>query len=99
MEVVTLKNGSEEHKALVVTTMMSLKSLFNENPLAFYELVQICKNPSHSIFSPVQLKALESLGLVSGGIVHFSVRNIVLSAVEGEGMEMTIGSPVIPKSV
>lgn len=98
METVRLKNNSEESKILVMSTMITLSQLFSENPLAFYELVQICNNPSHEIFSPVQREALESAGLISQNIVHASIRNIVLSAVEGEGMGMTIGNPVIPKS-
>jgi hypothetical protein len=61
-------------------------------------LVQVCNNPNHKIFSLDQVKALESLNLISGGRVNLSVQNVVKSAVEGEGFEMTIGSPITQTS-
>ena len=99
MEALTLKNGTVEARVVVTSTMMNLEALLTENPIAFYELVQVCRNPEHRIFSQVQVKSLEELGLLSSGKVHNSIKNVVLSAVEGNGLDMTLGNPVAPKFV
>lgn len=37
--------------------------------------------------------------MVSDGTIHDSIRNIVLSAVEGDGMEMRIVSPIAESQI
>jgi len=95
MESVKLLNGSEEADVLVTVVMMSLKSLWNEGlagVLAVYDLHQLCQNPN---YSAMYIKHLNSLNLVSDdGSVHDSIRNVVMSAVQGEGLEMTLRSPI-----
>ena len=93
MDVIKLKNGTEEVEPLVRVTMMSLRSLMSVNPVAFYELVELCKDRTHVLFGNTG-KVLEERSLVQNGVVHDSVRNIVLSAVTGEGLEMRLTSPV-----
>lgn len=93
METVVLKNGSKEVKALVVVVMMSLEELIGKDPITFYELVMFCRDQSHKFFGSTQ-GALERLGFLQNGTVHDSVRNIVLSAVEGDGLEMRLRNPV-----
>ena len=95
MKVAKLRNGSVEQAMLVRGTMSSLMRLFSEDPLAFYELVQKCRNKNHAIFSPVQVKTLEDSGLLTNNSVHNSIQNIVLSSVEGEGLDMKLVSPVL----
>lgn len=97
MKVLRLKNGTEEVEPLVITAMMSLELLFTTKPLHAYELVQLCRNPSHPVFGRmgedlVGLALAERRG--NGFGVHESVRNVVLSAVLGDGLEMTLGNPV-----
>ena len=41
MEMVKLKNGSEELKSLVAVVMASIKKL---NPLAAYDLIMLCRD-------------------------------------------------------
>lgn len=94
METVTLKNGSVEPKVLVDTLMRSLKLLLVNNPIAFYELVMKCRDRNHRFFGTAA-EPLKNLALVQAdGDVHSSIRNVVLSAVSGEMLEMTLGSPV-----
>jgi hypothetical protein len=88
-----LKNGSEELDGLVGVTMMSVRRLTQTHPIAFYELVMLCRDPKHKLFGNTG-QALNDLSLVTNGQVHDSIRNIVLSAIEGEGMDMTLVSPV-----
>lgn len=98
IETVILKNGAEEASPLVVLTMMSLKSLMDRGEaMALYELVELCKDPDHTPFG-VTGETLQVLSLVSktesGWWVHNSIRNIVLSAVSGEGLDLCLVSPV-----
>jgi hypothetical protein len=90
-ETVLLKNGAEEHKAFVSVAMMTLTTLIDDVPIAFYELVMACRDRNHQLFGNTSdiLKARKLYP------IHDSVRNVVLSAVNGEGIEMTLGSPLV----
>ncbi len=79
---------------LVNVTMMSLRDLMQKNPIAFYELVMKCRNHNHKFFGNAG-DVLKGLSLVeTGGSIHDSIRNIVLSAAKGDGLDMSLGSPV-----
>lgn len=97
MREILLKNGGKEVDTLVGQVMMSLRGLFDNGvagALAVYDLHEKCKNPDYEIFGP-NIEPLENLHLIdSNGTIHNSIKNVVLSAVEGEGMEMALGSPV-----
>ena len=93
-ETVKLKNGAIEAKGLVNVMMVALRNLLQEDPVTFYELVMKCRDRNHQFWSDCGDK-LQDLHLVEqDGRVHRSIRNIVLSAVEGEMLEMTLGSPL-----
>lgn len=47
METVTLKNGAMEAKPAVMATMMSLRHLFDSEPIVAYELVMKCRDRNH----------------------------------------------------
>lgn len=97
MQMTKLKNGSEEPTPLVATTMMTLESLMSGLPGALMasDLVQICRDdPSYRKFGSNEAE-LQKLALLQGdGKPHQSVRNIVLSAFTGEGLGLTLTSPV-----
>lgn len=98
-ELVRLRNGVKEHRPLVRTVSFVLKKLMDEGKgIVLFELVELCRKPGHKPWDEVigaDLKAL-SLATETDGKwhVHSSIRNIVLSSVEGEGMNMTLVSPV-----
>lgn len=93
MEIVTLKNGTEEAKGLVQVTRISLEKLFEQQPVAFCELVACCKERGHKPQGNTG-ETLQSLALLQpDNSPHGSIRNIVLSAVEGDGLEMKLVSP------
>lgn len=95
MNAVTLKNGSKEASAAVAATMMSLNALVRDAPIVFYEMVQLCRDPGHEVWSSSILQDLMALSLVgSDGRVHSTVRNVVLSAVSGDGLNMRLAVPV-----
>lgn len=90
-----LKNGTEELGFLVVATMLSLKNLIGDDPISFYELVMKARDRNHKVFSQHQIDVLTGLSLMDpSGNLHQSVTNVVLSAVTGEGLDMTLGDPV-----
>jgi hypothetical protein len=93
MKMVRLRNGSEEPEPLVVVTMMSLEKLMQEKPIALYELYQLCLNSGHKLFGNSE-EDLGALSLVMNGQVHNSIRNVVLSAFTGKGLEICLVSPV-----
>lgn len=91
-EAVTLKNGATEFKPLVAATMLSLGKLLQDNPIAFYELTMKARDSKHEFFGNVGSE-LKLLALIQeNGNLHDSIRNIVLSVVEGEGAMMRLTS-------
>ena len=93
--MIRLKNGSDELSTLVAVTMMSLKNLIESDPISFYELVSKARDRNHKVWSQRQTDVLVGLGLMEReGTLHNSISNVVLSAVSGEGLAMTLGDPV-----
>lgn len=97
MKLVKLKNGQEEAEPLVAVAMQTLREIFTTKPIHFYELVTLCRNSSHKPFGKTG-EDLYEMSLLqkdnSGYIVHDSVRNVVLSAVTGNDLEMQLTSPL-----
>ena len=97
VELIKLKNGSEEVKAAVSTIMISLKALWDQEPVAVIELAEVCRDPDHEIFGGLTgqcRKVLVGAALLhKDGSVHATVRHVVLSAVEGEGIDTQLGDP------
>lgn len=99
---VRLKNGTEQARPLVAATMLRLEGMMNRGEgILVYELVQLSKNRDHVLWGDSGDK-LVKLGLVSKVSdeewkVHESIRNIVCSAVKGEGPEMCVVNPVEEK--
>jgi len=92
-ELVTLKNGSQEFGPFVSATMLSLERLFDRTPIIGHELVMKCRDSNHHLFGDAA-SLLIARSLVSPDkTIHESIRNIVLSAVTGEDLDMILGSP------
>ena len=95
METVILKTGVEVAKPLVGTTMMALNSLMdNGQDITFYELVMKCRDSNHEFFGNAG-EELAKLGLLDGsGKVHRSIKDVVLAASEGVGLDMALVNPL-----
>lgn len=90
--MVKLKNGSTEPQASVVVFMVTLEVIAKTNPMAFYDLVQVCRGVK--TVEEIDNKAiLEQLALLARGKVNPTVKNIVLSGVTGEGLELALSDP------
>jgi hypothetical protein len=103
VEMIKLKNGFEASPSAVASTMMNLNDLHDSTTgfLAVYDLAQLCKKPDYDI--SYSKEALLELALVEQHpgnkyTVPDIVKNVVLSAVEGEKLDMTLSSPVAPKT-
>jgi hypothetical protein len=93
-DTVILKNGAEEHCATPPVIMGVLESLFKNDPMGFYELVQVARDRNHQMWGNYAQKLEAYSGtLLQGGQMHDSVRNVILSAVSGDGFDMVLDSP------
>ena len=93
-----LKNGTEEPQPMVSVAMMSINDLWASGIpgiTALSDLVQICRNdPTYKKFGTNE-DTLKKLALLqANGQPHDLVRNIVLSAFTGEGLDLELGSPI-----
>lgn len=95
MKTVILKNGAEEAEICVKAHMMNLSILLEEHPTAFYGLVMKCRDRNYFWWNDAIIQQLKDLGLLQGlgDTVHDSTKNVVLSAVTGDGLDMVLGSP------
>lgn len=98
MDIVQLKNGSEEALPIVSVTMVRLRRLLKEKPIHFFELVSFARNPEHEFFGQtgrdLVMDGLVTLGHPTGRwAMHDSVKNVILSAVEGDGLDLVLGDP------
>jgi len=93
MEEVKLRNGTSEADVLVAATMLSLRALAESKPVALIELVEVCRDPKHTIWGQCAEELKDVSLLQPDGRPHDSIRNIVQSAAEGEGFEVHLVDP------
>lgn len=94
LKTVKLKNGEEEAEGLVNITFMLLKDLSKNNPILLYELAEKCRDRNHKFFGNTGDTLREKELVQSDYSMHSSIKNIVLSSIEGEGMEMRLVNPI-----
>lgn len=95
---VLLTNGARVPKSVVDVTMISLSHLMTKGGFAgiiqAYDLAMFCRDSSYHM-SEANKKALQDLGLLEGnGSPHDIVKDIVLSALQGEGLGMRLVQPI-----
>lgn len=94
---VILRTGKEMLSALVGAVMLSLEELIEKNPIAFYELVQLVRNPNHQLFGNAG-DILRKFNFIEiGGQPHDMTRQIILAATEGEGLNLKLVPPICKK--
>jgi len=96
---VELKNGAIEVRSIVVTVYFLLEDLLQttRGAIAFHDLVSLCRDSKYHLQDGQKEYLIESGLLQQNGTVHSSIKNIVLSAVLGEGLNMELVLPVKPK--
>ena len=97
MDTVELKNGTIHLTSFVSSIRSAIQHLLYNEPIAFNELVQLCRNQDHPIWEPSTRVLIEYPLLTktaTGFVVHDGIRNIVLSATEGDEPNLKLVSPV-----
>lgn len=97
MDVCTLKNGTEEAAVFVAATMLVINRMLDERPLHLYALHALAKDQNHRPFGATG-RDLACGGLLSergDGTYHMhsSLRNVVLSAVTVDGVNIRVSNP------
>lgn len=93
METVKIRGGFEHVKVLVTRTVVSVSHLMKEKPIAFYELVMKCRDRDHKLFGSAGAE-LRAMSLMSDdGSMHAAIKEIVLAATEGDGLDLKMRSP------
>ena len=93
--MVTLRTGEEVPEVIVKSTVIALIMLLEKDFTAFYDLVELARNPEYEIWGP-NLQILRSSSLITepDDQPHRLVRLVILAATEGGGMEMTLVFPL-----
>ena len=97
MDIVRLKNGSEEPYPIVAVITMSLGDMLDQGlpgVLSAYDLVERCKNSKYQMSEDTEKDLIKQSLLQRDGQPHSSIRNIVLSSIQGEGLEMKFVDPI-----
>lgn len=93
-QFITLKNGAEVPLAAVRMTMLILeKYVDTAGSVALYELNEKCKDAQYQMLKGPRAMA-ERFALTEGGKVLDLTRNIILSSIEGEGLDLRLTNPV-----
>lgn len=96
-KTVRLKSGEEMAEALLRLVMGSLRDLADNHSLVLADLVKICRDPEYvsSEFSRPVLESLDLVQVEDGQVtIKDYAKSIVLAAVEGEGFDLQIRSPL-----
>ena len=93
IQPVQLANGTFVPDVLVTTTMIVLRDLVDNDAISFYELAMKCRDASHPFWGSTEETLKKAALIEENGEIHDSIKNIVLSAVKGDELEMTLGSP------
>jgi len=94
LDMVVLKNGAKEVAVLVSVTMRDLRELRTEDIIAFDGLVMKCRDGNHKLFGNTEEFLKSKAMLERNGQPYNVVKNIVLSAVTGDGLDKKLGSPL-----
>jgi hypothetical protein len=96
--MVTLKDESQIFESTLMTTMVKLQEIKKKYFIAFFELVEKCKDTNYKIiYSPFinTIKIFKDYDLIDENEeVYSDVRSIVLNATEGSGKSMVLVDPL-----
>ncbi|MDI6758871.1 MAG: hypothetical protein QMD94_04285, partial [Candidatus Omnitrophota bacterium] len=97
IQLVKLKNRAMEPEDVVMAAMLSLEQL-RQHPKGFvlvHELRAKARDPQYKFFGDDTEAKLKKIKLIqSNGEIHESIRNVVLSAVVGDGLDIHLVSPL-----
>lgn len=90
---VTLKNNTQYPKIAVEDVIYNLRALLETDLSTLNDFVKYCRNPDYRMLqtSEVRLKKMRLLDCTTA-------RNVVLSSVEGTGLDIKINNPIAPEA-
>ena len=94
LEELKLKNGSTEVNVVIAATVMNLKRLITETPGVFYDVVMKARDESYELFNSIGDIRNESPLLEPDGSMRQDIRNIIMSATDGDEGDMHIVDPI-----
>ena len=101
--MVTLKDGSEVPQLALIATTTNLEEVIRQNPFAFFDLVEKCKDANYKFTRSLgwdTTELLKDLALLDKDErVHDIVKQIVLNSVEGEEGSLRLANPLQSKNV
>lgn len=93
VQMVLLRNGAEHPTRLVWAISSRLEDLQHHHGFVFVELVEACRDQMFRLGEDA-LKVLIEKDLATSDGPLCMTRDVVLSMIEGEGLEMTFGNPI-----
>lgn len=96
IEYATLKNGRSYPIAEINATMTILEILVTADIGALLDIYERCREGKDYQFNPTDSgnQPLIERGLMQkNGYIHDVIRAVVLSAIQGEGVDLYLGSP------
>ena len=93
MKMIKLKNGAEVPAPTIAMVHSALEIFMHDNVLAFYDFVMHIRGKKGNL-SPKVTESATSYGLIDGTGIRDEVKAVVLSAVTGDGLQMSLGDPV-----
>ena len=94
LALVKLRTGARVFEVMVTAITISLKELLKANFVAFYEAVEVARNPGHRLFGNTGTVLCERGLLQEDGQMHDNIRAIILASVEGESIHLHLVDPV-----
>ncbi|OHU47354.1 hypothetical protein BKG82_27270 [Mycobacteroides chelonae] len=67
---------------------LGLRDLLRDNPIAFYELVMLARNPDHELFGNTEEHLTAFLD--GPGNIQTTCKRIILAATYGEGLDLSL---------
>lgn len=94
MEELVLANGAKELDITVWSIVFALEVMVRDAPEGFRQAVQVARDRDHVPPEPIldQLNAASFLD--AHGLMHETVRNVILSSAVGEGRDVLMRSPI-----
>ena len=90
MATVKLHTGTEVSSIILTTATMNLELLKNTNPIVFYELVSVARDPTHAWFGNSEQDCRDR----SLHPEQPANRDIILASVTGDAMAMRMCNPI-----
>jgi hypothetical protein len=93
VKVVTLRTGAEVPEPVIRTVTITMSRLMETDPIAPYEAVMMAREPGYVPFGNTG-ETLKRFDFIDNfPKLHRTVRDVILAATEGDGMDLRLVSP------